>query len=303
MRQHFADRLMAQVRRKRSQVVVGLDPRPERLPRELKPQTSDAEATARAVLAFNREVMAAVAGEAVAVKPQIAFYERLGCAGVRAYAETVREARERGLIVIADVKRGDISSTAAAYAEAHLGEDSDLSADAVTLNPYMGSDSVGPFIEVAERTGKGVFVLVKTSNPSAAEVQDLDCAGRPLHERVAELVARWGEGLCGQSGYSSVGAVVGATFRQELGRLRELMPRTPFLVPGYGAQGAGVEDVVPAFDSAGLGALVNSSRGIIFSWEAEPYRSRYGEERWREALRGAAADMRRALWTATHGLA
>jgi len=308
-RDHFADRLMARIRATQSQVVVGLDPRPDRLPAELRPQKGGASAAAAAgaVAAFNREVLQAVCEHAVAVKLQIAFYEQLGCAGMEAYAATVREARARDLIVIGDVKRNDIAGTAAAYAAAHLGPPAadlfgatDFAVDAVTVNPYLGSDGVAPFLQAASANGCGVFVLVKTSNPSSVELQDLDCGGRPIYEHVAALVDRWGRPHRGGSGYSLLGAVVGATFPGELARLRDLMPSTPLLVPGFGAQGGGVDDVVAAFDPAGEGAVVNSSRGIIYAWKHPAYDEEYGEARWREAVRAAAADMRRDLWQATH---
>lgn len=311
MTQHnFGDVLMEEIRRKESQVVVGLDPRVERLPAELKPPPGDdggAAAAAAAITAFNRAVIDLVSEHAVAVKCQIAFYEQYGCEGMCAYAATLRLARERGLIVIGDVKRGDIASTAAAYAAGHLGMPggdasaaSDFIADAVTVNPYLGSDGVGPFLEAAAANGRGVFALVKTSNPSSVEVQDRDCGGRPLYEHVAELVEAWGEPYRGSSGYGTLGAVVGATFPKQLARLRELMPHTAFLVPGFGAQGAAASQVAGAFDARGEGAVVNSSRGIIFAWERSPYREAYGETRWRDAVRAAVADMRQQIWRATH---
>lgn len=308
-RRNFADVLMEAIRREKSQVVVGLDPRLDRLPAELKPAegVEGSGAAADAIVAFNRAVIEAVAGHAVAVKCQVAFYEQHGCEGMRAYAATLRCAREHGLIVIGDVKRSDIASTAAAYAAGHLGRPGadasapgDFIADAVTINPYLGSDGVSPFLEAAAANGKGVFVLVKTSNPSSAEVQDVDCGGMPLYEHVAALVEHWCQPYLGQSSYSALGAVVGATFPRELARLRELMPHVPFLVPGFGAQGAGAEQVAGAFDSQGEGAIVNSSRGIIFAWERSPYREEYGETHWREAVGAAAADMQQDIWTATH---
>ncbi|MFO7956829.1 MAG: orotidine-5'-phosphate decarboxylase [Candidatus Brocadiia bacterium] len=264
--------------------------------------------TADAVLAFNRAVVDAVAEHAVAVKPQVAFYERLGCDGMRAYAETIRYARDRDLLVIGDVKRNDIASTAAAYAAAHLGGTGDgqpaaddFHADAITINPYLGADGVRPFLEAASAAGRGLFVLVKTSNPSSVDMQDLDTGGASVYERVADLVEQWGEPFRGDSGYSLLGAVVGATFPGELAALRERMPHTPFLVPGFGAQGGGVEDVVPAFDVNGTGAVVNSSRGIIFAWERSPYEEEFGDTLWGDAIAAAAADMRRDLWSATGG--
>lgn len=300
--EHFADALMDACRRKESQIVVGLDPRADRLPAGLRPSGPGARAAAEAVLAFNRGVLEAVSESAAAVKCQVAFYEQFGCEGMLAYALTIQAARELGLIVIGDVKRGDVAGTAQAYAAAHVagGASEDFVVDAVTVNPYLGSDGVLPFVEAAKATGRGLFVLVKTSNPSSVEVQDLDCGGAPLYERVADLVRTWGEAHRGESGYSAVGAVVGATFPEELARLRALMPHAPLLVPGFGAQGGAVEDVRPAFDRDGLGAIVSSSRGIIYAWQRAPYAERFGEARWQEAVAAAAQDMRAALWQATH---
>jgi len=309
---NFADRLMDCVKEKRSQVIVGLDPRVENLPEEFHPRTDDGDgwnprSAAHAVMAFNRAVIDAVVDHAVGVKPQIAFYERFGCEGMHAYASTIRYAREKGLIVLGDVKRNDIASTAEAYAIAHLGGTGDVSApsddfvvDAVTVNAYLGSDCIRPFVEAAAANGRGVFALVKTSNPSSGEIQDLKCGRALLYERVAELVDEWGDAYRGHGGYSLLGAVVGATYPEELETLRGLMPHAPLLVPGYGAQGGGVDDVMGAFHADGLGAVVNSSRGIIFAWQRTPYKEKYGAERWREAVWAAAADMRQQIWDATH---
>jgi orotidine-5'-phosphate decarboxylase len=317
---NFADRIIDAVERKRSCVVVGLDPQLDSLPSELreKAQRSNSDA-ADAVLEFNRRVLRAVADHAAAVKPQSAFYEALGWEGVRAYAETIRAAHECGLLVIGDVKRGDIGSTAEAYAQGHL----DLfQADAVTVNPYLGTDGVAPFLRRAGQ-GKGIFVLVKTSNPSSVELQDLELAGDPfdcapalrssavsaggeeqgrpehgrtgekLYERVAALVERWGAESRGESGYSAVGAVVGATFPAAAEKLRKLMPHAVFLVPGYGAQGATAADCRPCFDAAGRGAVVNSSRGIIFAWR-KPGQLETPPD-WESAVARAAAKMNAEL--------
>jgi len=305
---NFADVVTQRILSKRSQLVVGLDPRTDRLPEELlREPCADARAAADAVVAFNRCVMDAVGPHAVGVKCQVAFYEELGCAGMEAYAATLRYARDRGLIAIGDVKRSDIASTASAYAAAHLGHPDgsspragDFIVDAVTVNPYLGSDGVRPFIEAAAANGKGAFVLVKTSNPSSAEVQDLDAGGAPLYERVAALVEQWGRPYCGECGYSLLGAVVGATFPKELVKLRALMPSTLFLVPGLGAQGGRVQDVRGAFAPEGLGAIVNSSRDVIFAWERSPYREEFGLARWQDAVAAAAADVQQELWRVTH---
>jgi orotidine-5'-phosphate decarboxylase len=287
---NFADRLIETVERKRTCVVVGLDPQLDLFPSELreKARRSTADA-ADAIMEFNRRVLDAVAEHAAAVKPQSAFYEALGWEGVRALAETVRAARDRGLLVIADVKRGDIGSTAEAYAQAHLDL---LQADAVTVNPYLGLDGIAPFLKRV-RDGKGIFVLVKTSNPSSVELQDLDASGAKLYEKVAGLVERWGGDCRGESGYSAVGAVVGATFPAAAEKLRRLMPCALFLVPGYGAQGATADDCRPCFDARGRGAVVNSSRGITFAYR-RPDQPQTPPD-WDSAIAGAAAKMKEEL--------
>jgi orotidine-5'-phosphate decarboxylase len=300
----FADRLAEAVRSKRSSLVVGLDPRLSDLPVAVRASAraaagdGDPRATAAAAIElFDEAVIAEVAEFAVAVKPQIAFYEQWGPPGLAAYEHAVRVARESGLLVIGDIKRGDIGATAEAYARGHLGGGASVGggggdapcADAVTVNPLLGSDSIEPFLRVAAERGGGIFVLVRTSNASAAELQDLPVAGRPLHHAIAALVERWGSGLIGASGYSSVGAVVGATAPEELGALRRLLPRAWLLVPGVGAQGATPADVAAAFGRDGLGAVVNSSRGILYA---------YGDPRtlaWRPAVRDAARNLRDQL--------
>ena len=291
----FADRLAAAVQSKRSALVVGLDPREESLPLAVRRAAQAAvgegaderELAAAAIRRFDEVVIGLVAPYAVAVKPQIAFYERFGPPGLAAYESAIVLARAAGLLVIGDIKRGDIGSTAEAYAEAHLA--GPAAADAVTLNPYLGSDSVAPFLQTAARVGGGAFILVRTSNPSARELQDLPVRGRPLHEHVAELVNTWGAGTRGAGGYGSVGAVVGATAPHELERLRQLMPHAWLLVPGVGAQGATAADVAAAFDKEGLGALVNSSRGILYAFR-DP-----AAADWQSAIRDAARQLRDQL--------
>jgi orotidine-5'-phosphate decarboxylase len=280
---HFADNLVAAATEKKSCVVVGLDPRLDRLPEPLKSTASQSrDKAAQAILDFNIGIMEAVAPYTVAVKPQVAFYETLGWQGFRAYEETIRAAHDQGLLVIADMKRGDIGSTAEAYADACFGA---MDSDAVTINAYLGSDGVKPFMKWADR-GKGIFVLVKTSNPSSAELQDRNSDGALVYERMADLVAEWGQTCVGSSGYSAVGAVVGATWPEQARVLRKRMPHTPFLLPGYGAQGAGAEDCAPAFDASGLGAVVNSSRGIIFAYEQSDASD------WQQPVAEAALAMR-----------
>ncbi|MGQ9732972.1 MAG: orotidine-5'-phosphate decarboxylase [Candidatus Zipacnadales bacterium] len=268
MPQDFPDRLAATVTRTHSRVCVGLDPAIDRVWRALGRRGGvpvDAAEAAAAIWEFNQYILEAVAPYCGIIKPQSAFYEIWGPAGLEALCKTVQRAREMDYICILDVKRNDIGSSSTAYAQAYLGESS-LSADAITVNPYLGTDGITPFLNEARRRKRGLFVLVKTSNPSSAELQDLRLAdGRLLHEAVADLVAGWGQSGVGACGYSDVGAVVGATFPRELAALRKRLPHTWFLVPGYGTQGGTAEDVALAFDEERLGAIVNSSSGIIFA--------------------------------------
>lgn len=294
---NFADRLVAACRDKQSVLVVGLDPRWASLPPSLqelavKANGLTAQAAALAFHLFGRAIIDAVADVAVAVKPQFAFYEQYGPWGMHSLLQTVEYARSQGLLVIGDAKRGDIGSTAEAYAEAYLGGLSgqnepsfSMSLDALTVNAYLGSDGVLPFVKAAAKTDSGIFALVKTSNPSSGEIQDRLVDDEPVHSLMARQVNAWGEPLIGESGYSSVGAVVGATYPAEAAELRKLMPRNIFLVPGYGAQGGTAADVVPAFNADGLGAVVNSSRGIIFAYQKS---AEYGPDRYADAARAAA---------------
>ena len=310
---HFADRLCAAIDAKGSAVVVGLDPRPESLPPQLLADCraelgATTQAVAEALWRFNRGIIDAVHDVVPAIKPQLAFYERYGVAGLKAYARTAQYAKDAGLLVIADGKRNDVGSTAAAYAEAFLGAPgasdwpaaADFAADALTVNPFLGRDGVQPFVDCAQQQGRGVFVLVKTSNPSASDLQDLRVNGEPLYEHLGRLVESWGEHSRGQSGYSAVGAVVGATWPEQAARLRALMPHTLFLVPGYGAQGATAADVARCFDTNGHGALINASRSIIFAWRAEPYAHRYRDTDFGAAAREAAQRMGDAIRDALH---
>ena len=265
---NFADRLFSSVQEKKSIVVVGLDPHISMLPPELFGGVDLADAPiemlARGVLEFNEGIIPVIAEYAAAVKPQVAFYEKLGPLGMKVFEATCACARKHGLVVIADVKRGDIGSTATAYAETFLG--GPYQSDSVTVNPYLGSDSLKPFIDKCE-SGYGLFVLVRTSNKSAIDFQDLETANGKVYEIVGDKVAALGEQWIGEMGYSSVGAVVGATWPGELEALRKRLPAVPFLVPGYGAQGGTAKDIVSAFDADGNGAVVNSSRGILFAFK------------------------------------
>lgn len=280
MAQNFADRLCAAVKLRRSHVVVGIDPVLPRIPAFIRQDAAaqygkTARGAAAALLAFSRLVIDAVAGQVALVKPQSAFFEMYGHWGVAAFWETVRYARSKGLLTIADAKRGDIGSTAEGYASAFFGhrnpletwEEPDQWADSLTVNPYLGSDGLVPFVRRAKARGTGVFILVKTSNPSSGELQDQPLfSGESLAQQVAKLVDSLGEELVGQSGYSSVGAVVGATYPEDLSQYRAEMPRAIFLVPGYGAQGGTAADVVGAFNPDGMGAVVNASRSIIYAY-------------------------------------
>jgi orotidine-5'-phosphate decarboxylase len=260
----FADRLMEAIKKKGNPSVLGLDPRPDLIPRFLLDSLGGD--LNKAVLEFNRILIDAVADLIPAVKLQIAFYEALGLEGLKAYRGTADYAREKGLLVIGDVKRGDISSTAQAYRDAHF--HGYFECDAVTINPFLGYDSVEPFLKSCREDGKGVFILVKTSNPSSVELQNLKVGDEYLFQYLGKMVADWGRDLTGKYGYSSVGAVVGATYPGELMDLRRIMPNTPLLIPGYGAQGAGGKEVAPAFDDSGLGAIVNSSRALMGAYRS-----------------------------------
>ena len=301
----FADRLWAAIERTGSPVVVGLDPHIEQLPEPLLQRCraqygATTRAVGEAMWEFNRTIIDAVHDLVPVVKPQVAFYERYGLEGLRAFVRTVAYAREAGLLVIADAKRNDIGSTATQYAEAFLGtcnvfgqeQQSDFAADALTVNAYLGSDGILPFVQHVRQHGVGLFVLVKTSNPSSGELQDVCIDGRPLYEHIGAFVETWGADCHGRCGYSAVGAVVGATYPEQGRRLRELMPHTVFLVPGYGAQGAKAADVAGCFDAQGYGALISASRSVIFAYRTPPYATQYGAEAYGAAARAATQQMR-----------
>jgi orotidine-5'-phosphate decarboxylase len=274
----FGDRLAAEVERKRSQLVVGLDPRPDLLPVELHGD----------VARFCCGIVDAVATHAVAVKPQLAFFEALGAEGMAAFAEICAYARLAGLLVIADGKRGDIGSTARAYAAAYLDGDEPV-ADALTVNPWLGRESIEPYLAAARRNGTGIFCVVKTSN-AGGDVQDVTLSdGRPMWQHVASLVADWGADLVGEHGLSAVCAVVGATHPRAVGEARRLMPQTVILLPGVGSQGATPADLARAFTSGPASALVTASRSII-------YASRESGDDFRAAAGAEAARLRKEIW-------
>jgi orotidine-5'-phosphate decarboxylase len=299
----FAERLTAAVRQKQTPVLVGLDPRWEFLPKAIQGPASSADSVAKsaAYAKFCGGVIDVVAPLVPAVKPQVAFFEELGPPGLAALAEVIAYARKQNLLVIVDAKRNDIGSTAAAYASAYFGPDAAWPADALTVSPYLGDDSLTPFIEAARKQASGVFVLVKTSNRGGGQFQDLPSDGRPLYRHVAQYVEQAANSDVGPSGYGSVGAVVGATYPEQLAELRAAMPHAWFLIPGYGSQGGTAKDVAAGFDSHGLGSIVNNSRGIIFAHERREYQQ-FGGARWQEAVEAATRDMIAALKADTPAL-
>ena len=304
-------KLIAGIERTGAPVVVGLDPMLSYIPEHKKKKAYEEygetlKGAGEAIWQYNKGIIDAVYDLVPAVKPQIAMYEQFGIEGLIAFEKTVRYSKEKGLVVIGDVKRGDIGSTSQAYATGHLGkvqvgsrEYTGFDEDFATVNPYLGSDGIQPFIDVCKKEKKGIFVLVKTSNKSSGEFQDRVVEGRPLYELVGEQVAKWGESCMGED-YSYVGAVVGATY-PEMGRvLRRIMPKSYILVPGYGAQGGKGEDLVPFFNEDGLGAIVNSSRGIIAAYQQEKY-ARFGSMNYADASRAAVLDMKEDIARALSG--
>lgn len=305
------NKLIANIERTQAPIVVGLDPMLKFIPKQLTERAFNdygetLEGAAEAIWQYNKELVDHIYDLIPAVKPQIAMYEQFGIPGLIIYKRTIDYCREKGLVVIGDIKRGDIGSTSEAYAVGHLGKvkvgsnsfygfDEDFS----TLAPYMGSDSITPFIKVCREEKKGLFILVKTSNPSSGEFQDRLIEGRPLYQWVAQKVVEWGADFMGDS-YSYVGAVVGATYPEMGKALRELMPKSFILVPGYGAQGGKGEDLVHFFNKDGLGAIVNSSRGIIAAHQQEKY-AHMGEANFADAARQAVVDMREDIQTALRG--
>ena len=295
------NQLVDNIKKTGAPIVVGLDPMLNYIPEQVQQKAfaeygETLEGAAEAIWQFNKEIVDKTYDLIPAVKPQIAMYEQFGLPGLAAFKKTVDYCKEKGLVVIGDIKRGDIGSTSAAYAVGHIGKVkvgsktyAPFDEDFVTVNPYLGSDGVNPFLDVCKEEKKGIFVLVKTSNPSSGEFQDQKIDGRPLYELVGEKVAAWGSEVMGDE-YSYVGAVVGATY-PEMGKvLRKVMPKAYILVPGYGAQGGKGKDLVHFFNEDGLGAIVNSSRGIIAAYKQEKY-ANYGEEAFADASRAAVEDM------------
>lgn len=301
----FIDRLISSIKKLDNPTVVGLDPKPEYIPAQIREKAfreygTGLEGAAGAILQFNKKLIDAVYDIVPAVKPQLAYYETYGPEGMKAFAETCVYARSKGLLVIADGKRNDIGSTAEAYSAAFLGEVNTgngrcavFDADALTVNPYLGYDGVKPFIDDCANYGKGIFILVKTSNKSSGQLQDLITQnGKSIYETVAELVNEWGSGVTGEFGYSSVGAVVGATYPEQAKILRKIMKQSYILVPGYGAQGGTARDAVQSFNSDGLGAVINASRSIMCAWKAGRWSAIYNEDAFDSAARAETIRMR-----------
>ena len=300
------DRLIQQIIAKKNPLWSGLDTMLEYVPgmfvNNYGGQQLDLEGAANAIYEFNKAILDAVYEYIPAVKIQIACYELYGPHGLEAFRKTVQYARSKDLLVIGDIKRNDIGSTAKAYASAYLGQTQlkngavrVFDVDFATVNPYLGSDGVMPFIEICKSNGKGIFVLVKTSNPSSGEFQDLDVRTGKLYQKVAAKVNEWGKDLIGSAGYSQVGAVVGATYPRQLEELRSLMPGAFFLIPGYGAQGGSAGDIVGGFNSDGLGAIINSSRSVICAYMRSPWKEEFSPREFADAARAEVLRMRREI--------
>lgn len=294
----YSERLHAAIQKKKTPALVGLDPRFEQLPQSIKDAASQQpcntnEQQAWAFETFCKELIDVIAPKVPIVKPQAAFFEELGPAGSLALFNVMKHARDAGLLVICDAKRGDIGSTAEAYARGYLAGDQSAAwpSDSLTVNPFLGFDTLEPFVNTAIERNAGLYVLVRTSNPQSATLQDRTTDGQKVYEAVALELERICSDNIGSDGYGPIGAVVGATYPEELAELRKMMPHVPLLIPGYGAQGGGANDVAAAFDEKGLGAVINSSRGINFAYKKEPYASEFGEGRWQDAVEAATNAM------------
>ena len=297
------DLLIEKIKETNNPTVMGLDPRYEMLPECIKNKYGkDVKSVCEGILEYNKNLIDNTYDIIPAVKPQIAFYEMFGIEGMKCFKETCKYAKEKGMIVIADIKRGDIGTTAAGYSNAYLGrtlvgdsEESFYDIDWVTVNPYLGIDGVKPFIEDCIKYNKGIFVLVKTSNKSSGELQDLKLEdGKTVYEKVAELLNSWGEELIGEHGYSSVASVVGATYPIQIKKLREIMPNSYFLIPGYGAQGGKAEDIALGFEN-GLGGIVNASRSLMCAFKSDRWKDKFSDEEYAKATRAEALRMRDEL--------
>ena len=301
---NMIDILINEIKETGNPTVMGLDPRYEMLPKcvtDKYPKTL--EGIAQAIIEYNKALIDATYDIIPAVKPQIAFYEMFGVLGMQAFEETCKYAKQKGMIVIADIKRGDIGSTAQGYSNAYVGktkigdiEESIFDVEFITVNPYMGTDCIKPFIDDCKKYNKGLFILVKTSNPSSGELQDIKLEnGEEIYTRVAKLVENWGEELRGTYNYSSIAAVVGATYPEQLKQIREIAPHTYFLIPGYGAQGGKAEDIALGFDSNGLGGIVNASRSLMCAYKSDKWKDKFEEKDYAQATRAEAIRMKEEL--------
>ena len=298
------DALIEKIKETNNPTVIGLDTKYDMIPNCIKNKYDDnLEGVSKSILEFNKRLIDATYDIIPAVKINIAFYEMYGLKGMEAFEETCKYAKEKGMVVMADIKRGDIGNTAKAYSNAFLGktrigdkEEKIYDVDFVTLSPYMGIDSIKPFIDDCKKYNKGAFVIVKTSNPSSGEVQDLKLEnGEEVYTKVAKLVGEWGKDLVGEYGYSSISAVVGATYPKQLEDLRKVSPHTFFLIPGYGAQGGKAEDIALGFDKNGIGGIVNSSRGLMCAYQSDKWKDKFSEEEFEKATRAEAIRMRDEL--------
>lgn len=299
------DKLIDSIKAKGNPTVVGLDPRIEYIPKFIMEEKYEKygislKAVSKGIFEFNKFIIDEIYDLIPAIKPQIAMYERYGIDGMKAYLKTIEYAKEKELIIIGDIKRSDIASTAEAYSDGHIGRVEIMEKsfdvfkqDFITLNPYLGSDSITPFLKDCKQYEKGLFILAKTSNPNSGEIQDLIVDGVPLYEKIGYLIDTWGSELIGKNGYSEIGAVVGATHKEQAERLRKIMPKSFFLVPGYGAQGGKAEDLSVCFDKNGLGAIINSSRGIIANHLKEEFKD-LGKD-FAKAARQAVIEMKEDL--------
>ena len=303
------DKLVNKIKETNNPTVIGLDPRYEMIPNCIKEKYSqDLEGISKAIIEFNKKLIDETCDIIPAVKVQIAFYEMYGIEGLKAFKETCNYAKSKNMLVIADAKRGDIGSTAEGYSKAFLGRtkigDKEIpifDVDFLTVNAYFGIDCVKPFIEDCKKYGKGIFILVKTSNPSSGELQDLKTKdGDEIYTEMVKLVEKWGEELRGEYGYSSISAVVGATYPKQLKQIREIAPHTFFLIPGYGAQGGKAEDIALGFDSNGLGGIVNNSRGLMCAYKSDLWKDKFSEKDFAKATREEAIRMRDELNSCSH---
>lgn len=298
------DKLINKIKKTDNPTVIGLDPKYDMLPECIKSKYGKTlEDISKAILEFNKEIIDNTYDIIPAVKINIAFYEMYGIEGMKVFEDTYKYAKEKEMVVIADIKRGDIGSTAQSYSNAFLGktkigekEVSIFDVDFVTVNPYMGTDCVKPFIDDCKKYNKGIFVLVKTSNPSSGELQDKKIeGGEKIYIEVAKLVENWGKDLIGENGYSSISAVVGATYPNQLKEIRKIAPHTYFLIPGYGAQGGKAEDIALGFDENGLGGIINASRSLMYAYKSEKWKDKFEESQYGKATRAEAIRMKEEL--------